>query len=128
MSQKRCTPFTHEWIPGPGVDPVSGLRNVCSNCGVGRFDEARVYELEQATEKARDFLGTATTAIRSFRPLAHAARAALEYPVRAHDCPGFDCATCRPMGELERAYEQIADMVADADAEVAAAQKEEERG
>ncbi len=120
-TQRRCTPTTHTWVPGPGVNPMSGLCNVCSNCGVGRFEEARVYELEQHLEKVKEFLGSSAVVIQSFRPLVNAARDLLHYAVRKHDCPGLDCATCAPRGELERAFEGIADMVADADAEAGVA-------
>ena len=69
-------------------------------------------------DKERRFLASAMTVIENFRPLVKAVQAFREYPVRAHDCPGFDCATCPPRGELERAWEGIADMVSDADADV----------
>ena len=46
----KCTTFTHQWTSGPGVDPMSGLRNVCGNCGAIRFEEARVYDMEQVAE------------------------------------------------------------------------------
>jgi hypothetical protein len=43
----KCTPMTHQWVATPGSDRMDGLKDRCGNCGVGRFDEARVYELEQ---------------------------------------------------------------------------------
>jgi hypothetical protein len=121
VTRRRCTPITHTWAPGPGVDPTSGLRNVCSHCGVGRFEEARVYELEQHLEKVKDFLGSSVVVIDSFRPLVNASRALLDFTAQPHRCPGVDCALCAPRDELVRAFEGIADMVADADAEAGVA-------
>lgn len=78
--------------------------------------------MTELENKQRDMLGSALRVIESFRPLADAARALMEYPVPAHQCPGFDCATCPPRGDLERAIESIADMLADADAEAGVSQ------
>jgi hypothetical protein len=99
----KCTAMTHEWVAPPGSDGMDGVLDRCGNCGAGRFEEARVYQLEQHAEKVHELLGTALGVIESFRPLADAAR--------AHLATG---------DALRLAVAGIADMLADADASAAA--------
>lgn len=114
----KCTPMTHEWTNRPNVDPMSGLRDLCSNCGARRFGEARVYELEQHAEKLVDFVQAGATVIESFKPLAHAAKAIADdgWPTLASNASLPASLEARLM-TLKRAYEDIAEMVENADAE-----------
>ena len=105
-----CSPLSHEW----DTRHATGASNPCRHCGAGRYEPARVQDLEHFAKTSNDVLTRALQVIDDLRPLADASRALLASQV--HRCNDGACTLCSSIEALRVAVDGLAPMLAEADA------------